>query len=118
VLKPGGWLILSEIAKGEGGEPDYPTPWAASARTSFLATPDETQRALIDAGFKVVSLRSTAEEARAFGLRSKAMVERGEKAPHRAVTLIHGDVAPVAIANVGRGMSEGWIVPIEVVCRR
>jgi len=34
------------------------------------------------------------------------------------VTLIHGDVAAEAIANVGRGLSEGRIVPIEVVCRR
>jgi len=118
VLKPGGWLILSEIAQGEGDGPDYPTPWAASARTSFLATPEETRRSLSEAGFEVVSLRSTAEEARAFGLRSKAMVERGEKAPHRAVTMIHGDVASVAMANVGRAMSEGRIVPIEVVCRR
>jgi len=118
VLKPGGWLILSEIAKGEGGELGYPTPWAASARTSFLATPHETRRALSEAGFEVVSLRSTADEARAFGARSRAMVERGEKAPHRAVTLIHGDVAAEAIANVGRGLSEGRIVPIEVVCRR
>lgn len=118
VLKPGGWLILSEIAQGEGGEPEYPTPWAASSRTSFLATPDETRRTLAEAGFDVVSVRSTAEEARAFGMRARAMVERGEKAPHRAVTLIHGDLAPAAIANVGRGMSEGRIVPIEVLCRR
>jgi len=118
VLKPGGWLILSEIAKGEGDEPDYPTPWAASARTSFLATPEDTRSALSEVGFEVVSLRSTAEEARAFGLRSRAMVERGEKAPHRAVTLIHGNVAAEAIANVGRGLSEGRIVPIEILCRR
>ena len=28
VLEPGGWLALSKIAKGEGLELDYPTPWA------------------------------------------------------------------------------------------
>lgn len=117
VVKPGGWLILSEIARGEGGEPDYPTPWAASARTSFLTTLYDTRRALDEAGFDVVSLRSTAEEARAFGARSRALVERGEKQPHRAVTLIHGDGAAVAMANVARAMSDGRIVPIEVLCR-
>src|SRR5215813_755873 len=37
VLKPGGWLMLSEIAKGAGTEPDFPVPWAASGETSFLA---------------------------------------------------------------------------------
>ena len=49
VLKPGGWLALSEIAKGEGGELDYPTPWARSASTSFLSTPENTRRDLLEA---------------------------------------------------------------------
>lgn len=118
VLKPGAWLVLSEIARGEGAELDYPTPWAASARTSFLSTPEETRRGLAEAGFAVASLRSTAEEARAFGVRSRAMVERGEKPPHRAVTLIHADVATQAVSNTARGLAEGRIVPIEILCRR
>jgi SAM-dependent methyltransferase len=45
VLKPGGWLLLSEVAKGDGGEPNYPLPWAASARASFLSTPEEIRQA-------------------------------------------------------------------------
>jgi ubiquinone/menaquinone biosynthesis C-methylase UbiE len=118
VLKPGAWLVLSEIARGEAGEPDYPTPWAASARTSFLATPEETRQGLARAGFEVVSLRSTAEEARAFGARSRALVERGEKPPHRSVMLIHGELAPQAMANTARALADGKIVPIEVLCRR
>ena len=31
VLKPGAWLLLSEIARGSGAEMDFPTPWASSA---------------------------------------------------------------------------------------
>jgi ubiquinone/menaquinone biosynthesis C-methylase UbiE len=118
VLKPGAWLVLSEIAKGEGGELDYPTPWARSAGTSFLSTPEATRRGLLEAGFDVVQLRSTLEEARAFGVRSRAMVDRGEKPPHRAVMLIHGESASTAMANTARGLSEGLIVPIEVLCRK
>jgi len=118
VLKPGAWLILSEIARTGSAEPDYPTPWAATAQSSFLTTPDETRRGLTEAGFEVISLRSTADEARAFGARSRAMVERGEKAPHRAVMLIHDDAATVAMGNVARALSEQRIVPIEVLCRR
>jgi SAM-dependent methyltransferase len=28
VLRPGGWLVLSEIAQGTSGAPSHPTPWA------------------------------------------------------------------------------------------
>lgn len=118
VLKPGGWLVLSELAKGPGPELDYPTPWAVSARTSFLSTPEETQAGLRAAGFEIVKVENTLEQARAFGARSRAMVERGEKPPHRAVTLIHGDIAKQAIANTARGLNEGRIVPLEVLARR
>jgi SAM-dependent methyltransferase len=118
VLKPGAWLVLSEVAKGTGGELDYPTPWAASARTSFLVTPEETRALLLAAGIEVVSLRSSADEARAFADRSRAMVERGEKPPHRAVMLIHGENAAQAMSNTARALSQGSIVPIEVLGRK
>jgi ubiquinone/menaquinone biosynthesis C-methylase UbiE len=118
VLKPGAWVVLSELAKGEGGEPQYPTPWAASAQASFLSTPDETRRGLHEAGFDVIQFRSTLEEALAFGVRSREMVQRGEKPPHRAVMLMHGDIAKQAMANVARGLLDARIVPIEVLARR
>lgn len=118
VLKPGGWLILSELARGPGGELDYPTPWAASAATSFLSTPEETQRGLRTAGFEVVNARSTLDAALAFGARSRALVEAGGKAPQRAVMLIHGERAKAAMGNVARALADGKIVPIEVVARR
>ncbi len=118
VLKPGAWLVLSEVAKGEGGDLDYPTPWAGSSRTSFLSTPEETRRGLLAAGFDVVRLHSTLEEARASGARYRAMVERGEKPPQRAVMLIHGEIATQAMANTSRGLLEGRIVPIEVLGRK
>jgi len=118
VLKPGGWLMLSEIAKGTGGDPDYPTPWASSAQTSFLSTPEETRSGLVEAGFDVVQLRSTREQALAFGARSRALVERGEKPPHRAVMLMHGAIAKQAMANTARGLVEARIDPIEVLSRK
>lgn len=118
VLKPAAWLVLSEIAKGEGAEPDYPTPWAKSAATSSLSTLEATRRGLVEAGFEVTQFRSTVEESRAFGERSRAMVERGEKPPHRAVMLIHGEMASQMAANMSRGLLEGRIVPIEVLARK
>jgi ubiquinone/menaquinone biosynthesis C-methylase UbiE len=118
VLRPGAWLMLSEVARGDGEELDYPTPWADSARTSFLASPDETRRGLESAGFEIVTTRSTLDQALAFGDRSRAMVKRGEKPPHRAVQLIHGGIAKQAMANSARGLSEGRVVPIEILSRK
>jgi ubiquinone/menaquinone biosynthesis C-methylase UbiE len=118
VLKPGGWLVLSEVAKGDGADLEYPTPWAASAQTSFLSTPEETRRGLLKAGFDVIRQQSTLEQARAFGARSRAMAERGEKPPHRAVMLMHGEMAKQILANMSRGLSQASIVPIEVLSRK
>jgi ubiquinone/menaquinone biosynthesis C-methylase UbiE len=117
VLRPGGWLVLSEIAQGPNGNPAYPTPWARTAQSSFLATPSQTREGLEASGFTVASLRETTERALAYGARSRAMVERGKKPPHRAVQLVHGDLAPEAMANIARGLAESRIVPIEVLAR-
>lgn len=118
VLKPGGWLMLSEIAQGPGAPLDYPTPWAASASSSFLSTREETLRGLAAAGFAIVKSRETTAEARAYGARSRAMVERGEKPPHRAVQLIHAEIAQIAMKNSARGMTEGRVIPLEILARK
>lgn len=116
VLKPGAWLMLCEIAQGAVRALDYPTPWARTADSSFLSTPEETHTGLEAAGFRIIQSRDTRAQGKAFADRSKAMVERGEKPSHRAVPLIHGDIAPHAMANVSRGTTEGCILPIEILC--
>ncbi len=118
VLKPGGWLMLSELAKGPGGPLDYPTPWAAAAAESFLATPEETRAGLEAEGFEIVKFRDAVEDMKKYAVRVKTMLSRGEKNPHHAVQLMHGDVAEAASRNTSRGGAEGRIVPIEVLCRR
>ena len=118
VLKPGGWLSLSEAVQGPGGEPDYPTPWAQTAASSFLATPAETRANLEASGFRIESLRDTTETALAYAARSRAAVEAGGKPLHRAVSLIHGPLAETASANSARAITERRAVPIELVCRK
>jgi len=118
VLRPNAWLVLSEIARGSGAEIEYPTPWALTADLSFLATPEDTRTKLEASGFVVSSLREATKEVLDFGARSRAMVERGEKPPHRAVQLIHGDLAAEAATNTARGIAEARIVPVEVICTK
>ncbi len=118
VLRPGAWLVLSEAAKGPGAPPQYPTPWAAAASSSFLSTPDETRAGLAAAGFDVLDLHDTLQKALDYGAKSRAVVARGEKPPHRAVMLIHGAAAPVMAANTARAMHGGGLIPIEVLSRK
>lgn len=119
VLKPGGWLILSELAKGPGGSIAFPVPWATSADSSFLATPAETLEGLAAAGFAMQASRDTIEESMDFGARARAAVERGEKPPHRASALVHGDAdTRIMAANVSRAIADGCILPIEIQCRK
>jgi SAM-dependent methyltransferase len=118
VLKPGAWLVFSELLRGSGPEPDYPTPWARSAEASFLSTLEDTRRALEAAGFELTDTRVTLQENLAFGARSRAMVERGEKPPQRAVQLVHPEIAGAAAANTARGMADGRLVPVEIFARK
>ena len=118
VLKPGGWLLLSEIARGEDGNVLYPTPWAATAAQSFLSTVENTRDGLQGAGFEVELVKNELQPALDFAARSRAMLERGEKPPYRANALIHGDAANATLANVARGYQDGSLVPIEVVARK
>lgn len=118
VLKPGAWLALSEVARGPGPEPDYPTPWADTAAASFLATPEETRQRLEACGFAVATLRDTIQETRAYGARLRTAVERGEKPPHRAVGLVHPAQFELMAANVGSGLKSGALIPIEILCKR
>ena len=118
VLKPGAPLVLSELARGPGPEPQYPTPWAKTAESSFLATPRDTLHRLEANGFTIVSSRETVEAALAYNARARAMIERGEKPPHRAVTLVHGELAKEMGANTSRALGDGGLVPVEILCRK
>ena len=118
VLRSSGWLVLSEIARGNEGDVLYPTPWAATAADSFLSTADDTQDALRSAGFEVELVRNDLERTLEYGAKVRALVERGERPPYRANALIHGDTASAMLANVARGYQDGSLVPIEFVARK
>ncbi|WP_161973708.1 class I SAM-dependent methyltransferase [Hwanghaeella grinnelliae] len=119
VLRPGAPLVLSELASGNPAAIEYPTPWADTEAASFLVSVEDTVSGLQAAGFHVENVRDATEANLEFGKRSKAMLDRGEKPPHRGVHLIHGPaLAKVATANTAKGIISGNLVPIEVLCRK
>ena len=54
VLKPGGHFSCNEIARGSGGAPVFPLPWASDEETSFLVSPAEMRAALEAGGLSVI----------------------------------------------------------------
>ncbi|MEU4194445.1 methyltransferase domain-containing protein [Kribbella sp. NPDC026611] len=53
VLRDGGRLALWDIAAGDGGELDYPLPWADGPEHSHLVTPEDLRAEIEGAGFTV-----------------------------------------------------------------
>lgn len=118
VLKAGAWFVLAEVTQGPAGPPTYPTPWAKSAETSFLSTPQETHAGLAAAGFAIVRSRDTAADAAAFTARAREKIARGEKPPFQAIQVIHAELAREMAGNGARDLAAGRVVPIEILCRR
>jgi ubiquinone/menaquinone biosynthesis C-methylase UbiE len=63
VLKPAARFVAYDILQGEGGDVLYPVPWAREPSISHLATPDEMKSLLSNAGFKIISVKDSTEEA-------------------------------------------------------
>ena len=118
VLKPGGWLVLSELAQGPGGAVPYPAPWALTEDSSFLSTPEETKAGLEASGFRIERFGDHVAESKAFAAKVREMVERGEKPPHRAISMIHGALGEAATANMAEASRLQAIIPIEVMCTK
>jgi len=54
VLKLGGRFSCNEIARGSGGAPVFPLPWADDEVSSFLVSPAEMRAALEAGGLSVI----------------------------------------------------------------
>lgn len=54
VLRPGGQFAIYDVLKGSADGMLFPVPWAESAETSFLVTPDEMAEFLGQTGFEIL----------------------------------------------------------------
>ena len=117
VLRPGGLLALSFVGAGPVGEPHYPLPWAATAATSFLVTPDEIRFDLVAAGFQIVTLRDTsAEVAAALAPVLKRLETEG--LPALGEHIVTGEAAKEWRINAMRSLRERRTSMIEVLARK
>jgi ubiquinone/menaquinone biosynthesis C-methylase UbiE len=65
ILVNEGRLALWDITIGEGGEPDYPLPWADHAALSHLVASDELRAVIEGSGFTIESWSDLSDQAQA-----------------------------------------------------
>jgi sarcosine/dimethylglycine N-methyltransferase len=116
-LRPGGRLALSNVCAGAAGEPFFPVPWAATAETSFLATPAEMQADLAAAGFEIVDFRDTTAMVAEAQRRNRERLEKGTL-PRVAADIILGPRAREMQRNSMRSVEEGRSAIVEALVRK
>ncbi len=116
VLKPGGAFCVYDVMRKGDGEIPYPMPWAETAVTSHLTTPDETRALLEGAGFEVKLTEDRTDFAKEFFRRSFAAMQGGPKplGPH----LIMGATAKEKLMNISNAISDGLLAPVIMIARR
>lgn len=117
VLKPGGLLAIYDVLAGPAGAAIYPVPWARTAETSFLLSPDELRTQLDDAGFTVKNWVDTTALAREWFV---ALAERIrlQGFPSLGFHLLMGEDFKLMAQNQGKNLQEGRIVLGQLVAQK
>jgi SAM-dependent methyltransferase len=116
VLKPSGRFGVYDVMRIAEGEISYPTPWAASAETSFVETPQSYHHLLTESGFLLESEQSRRDEALALW---HDMREQREKhgPPALGLHILMGPQAPQRLGNVISALEQGVIAPVQILAR-
>lgn len=116
VLKSGATFYIFDVMKKGDGELVYPVPWAESADTSYLTTPDEMCALLGDAGFEVLEVGDRTAFALEYFKESKAAAATGPQ--HLGLHVIMGESAAGKLRNVVENIENGCIAPVQMVAMR
>ena len=114
VLKTGGRFSCVEVAQGPAGDPHYPLPWARTPETSYLVSPDQMQKSLIDAGLQIVECTDTTEVYRQSGT---ASVEQVRSSPLNA-GVVMGDDMRERGKNSARSSAEGRLIDQFIIAEK
>jgi SAM-dependent methyltransferase len=118
VLRPGGVFGIYDIMEVGVEQLEFPVPWATVAEASSLASPAAYKRALMDAGFEIVSERNRREFALEFFERLKAAAAVAEGPPPLGLHILMGKEAPTKVQNMIANVSRSRVAPIELIARK
>jgi ubiquinone/menaquinone biosynthesis C-methylase UbiE len=117
VLRPGGFLALTEHGLGDGGTPHRPVPWSEDGTHEYLMRPEDTVDRLEAAGFRQIELTETGDKYLEAYRRAISLAEKGEL-PRLGVHILLGEQAPAKTRNAARNIEEGRTRPVQIICRK
>jgi SAM-dependent methyltransferase len=117
VLRPGGRFVLYDVLQGEGGDVQYPVPWANDSSTSFLATPEDMRELLPAAGFDVISEADSSDDSLAWFQQTRARIQRDGPPPVTFAAFL-GDAFRQMAANQVANLAERRIRTVMFACSR
>lgn len=118
VLKPDGIFGIYDVMQVGSGEMQYPAPWAASKSTSSLASPQDYQAGLKQAGFNILATRERRDFAIEFFENMKRSMAETTADPVLGLHVLMGGDAKTKVANVLTSIKEGSIAPVEIIAQR
>jgi ubiquinone/menaquinone biosynthesis C-methylase UbiE len=116
VLKPGGVFATYDVLQGEGGDVQFPVPWARDASISHLATPSEMLALLAGAGFEVLDESDSTEESLAWFQELAARIAEHGPPPVSFGVFLGADFSEMA-ANQIANLTEHRIRTVSYLCR-
>ena len=114
VLKPGGTLAIYDVLAGPSEPVLFPVPWARTADTSFLVSPEQLRNLLLNAGFTVSDWKDTTPEAREWFVNLADRIRR-DGFPKLGFHLLMGHDFREMAQNQGRNLQEGRITLGQIV---
>jgi ubiquinone/menaquinone biosynthesis C-methylase UbiE len=115
VLKPGAIFAVYDILQGEGGEAYFPAPWARDPSISHLASPDEMEKLLTNAGFRILDVHDSTDESLAWIEARTAAMDASVSSPV-TIQILFGDEFPEMIRNQTLGLRERRIRTVSYIC--
>ena len=117
VLKPGGTLAIHDILAGPAGPVIFPVPWARTAESSFLVTPEALRDLLEQSGFNVTVWSDKTEAARDWFVSLSEKIRKDGLPPLGFHVLLGSDFQTMA-QNQRRNLEEQRIVLAQVCAKR
>ncbi len=116
VMKPGATLCIYDVMKISDEDFSFPVPWAESADTSHLTTPEDMRMLLTNAGFDLREVDDRTDFALNFFKRSLARIV--DVPPPLGIHLIIGSNAAKKLNNMQSNIQNGCIRVVQMIADR